>query len=120
MDLTVPDAEEVRDFYEDVVGWKSEPVSMGEYSDYNMTSPATGEPKAGVCHARGGNAGLPPVWLVYLRVADLDASMARCRERGGEVVAGPRSMGSQRYCVIKDPAGAAVALYETSPPTADP
>ena len=36
IDLTVPDAETVRDFYEQVTGWRSEPVDMGEYSDYNM------------------------------------------------------------------------------------
>jgi predicted enzyme related to lactoylglutathione lyase len=29
IDLTVPEAEEVRDFYSAVVGWKSEPVDIG-------------------------------------------------------------------------------------------
>ena len=68
---------------------------------------------AGVCHARGSNAGLSPQWLVYITVADLDASLARCRELGGEVLAGPKGKpGSQRYAVIRDPAGAVAALYE--------
>ena len=30
------------------------------------------------------NAGLPSVWLVYVNVTDLDASVARVRELGGD------------------------------------
>ena len=33
-DLTVPDAEGLRDFYEQVVGWSSEGLSMGPGSSY--------------------------------------------------------------------------------------
>ncbi|MBW8873323.1 MAG: hypothetical protein JF614_00025 [Acidobacteria bacterium] len=47
-------------------------------------------------------------------VADLDASIARCLERGGKVVAGRRSMGQARFCVIQDPAGAVAALYQAA------
>ena len=112
IDLTVEDAEQVRDFYAAVTGWRPEPVVMGGYDDFNMTSPETGEPAAGVCHARGGNAGLPPVWMIYIVVEDLDASVEACRTGGGELLAGPRSMGGDRYCVIRDPAGAVAALYQ--------
>jgi predicted enzyme related to lactoylglutathione lyase len=114
-DLTVPNADEVRDFYAAVVGWKPEPVEMGGYSDYNMVSPETGAPEAGVCHARGGNAGLPPQWLLYVTVEDLDTSLVACEAMGGEVVAPPRSMGGARTCVIRDPAGAVCALYQPAP-----
>ena len=69
-------------------------------------------PAAGVCHARGTNKGLPPVWMIYIVVEDLDASVDACRANGGELVAGPRSMGGDRYCVIRDPAGAVAALYQ--------
>jgi predicted enzyme related to lactoylglutathione lyase len=110
-DLTVDDAEGVRDFYKSVVGWKSSPVDMGGYSDFSMQD-ADGNVVAGICHARGANAGLPPQWLVYLVVADLGESIAACEEAGGEVVSGPRGAGEGRMCVIRDPAGAACALFE--------
>ena len=55
-DLTVPSAPTVRDFYVGVVGWKTQDVQMGDYSDYVMTAPASGQGVAGVCHARGVNA----------------------------------------------------------------
>jgi predicted enzyme related to lactoylglutathione lyase len=112
IDLTIDNAEEVRDFYAAVTGWQPEPVVMGGYDDFNMVSPETGQAVAGVCHARGGNAGLPPVWMIYIVVADLDASVDACRHNGGEVLAGPRRIGGDRYCVIRDPAGAVAALYQ--------
>lgn len=112
-DLTVPDAEKIRDFYRDVVGWSPEPVDMGGYADYNMVRPP-GEPAAGICWARGTNADLPAQWLIYITVRDLDASLEACRHGGGEVLAGPKGMGKQRYAVVRDPAGAVCALVQTS------
>ncbi len=112
-DLTVENAERLRDFYSAVVGWTSLGVDMGGYSDFNMNDPETGTPLAGVCHARGGNAELPPVWLIYVNVEDIERSVARCVELGGQVISGPKGVGGQgRYCVIRDPAGAALALFE--------
>jgi hypothetical protein len=110
-DLTVKDAGTVRDFYRDVVGWRPEPVDMGGYSDFNMVAPATGATAAGICHARGGNADLPPQWLMYIVVEDVERAARTCRERGGEVVIPPRPLGDGMFCVIRDPAGAVCALY---------
>jgi len=112
-DLAVEDAERIRDFYSAVVGWTASGVDMGGYDDFNMNDPVTGAPVAGVCHARGGAADLPPVWLIYVNVEDIEKSIARCVELGGQVISGPKGMGGQgRYCVIRDPAGAALALFE--------
>jgi predicted enzyme related to lactoylglutathione lyase len=112
-DLTVPDADKVRDFYSSVTGWKPEPVGMGEYNDYNMTEPESGKPAAGICHARGFNKDLPAQWLMYIIVADIEASAERCRALGGKLLTDIKSMGEMgRYCVIQDPAGAVAALFE--------
>jgi uncharacterized protein len=113
-DLTVADAETIRDFYCAVVGWTPEPARMGDYVDFTMM--ADGDPAAGVCHARGGNADLPPQWLIYITVEDLDASLEECLRLGGTIVAPPRGLSGGRFCVIKDPAGAVCALYQ--PPDA--
>lgn len=114
-DLTVSDATQAMNFYRQVTGWQVSEFDMGGYSDYCMNEPGSGKTVVGICHARGGNVGLPPVWLLYITVANLDESISKCKELGGEVIAGPKSYGDQgRYCVIKDPAGAAVALFEQS------
>ena len=113
IDLTVSNAEGVRDFYQSVTGWTPSGVDMGGYRDFCMHPPGESQPVAGICHARGPNADLPPVWLVYITVDDLDESVRRCESLGGKVRVAVRSMGSMgRYCVIEDPAGAVAALFE--------
>jgi len=114
-DLTVADAVAVRDFYAAVVGWRPAPVDQGGYDDFNMSPGPDGPPVAGICHARGEIAALPPQWLAYLVVADLEISIGRCRDLGGALVAGLIGAGpGERFCVIRDPAGAVVALIEQS------
>ncbi|TDI42665.1 MAG: VOC family protein [Acidobacteria bacterium] len=109
-DLTVENADVIRDFYAEVVGWKHSPCDMGGYDDYNMTPPGSNDPVAGICHARGANANLPAQWLIYVAVEDVDSSIRRCIELGGHLVDGPRKMGSNRFCVVKDPVGAVLGL----------
>ncbi len=111
-DLTVPDADTVRAFYEGVVGWTSKPHDMGAYADFEMVSPETGRTVAGICHARGENANLPPHWLLYVAVDDVAGRARRCVELGGAVLDGPRPMGAKTFCVVRDPAGAVLALFE--------
>jgi predicted enzyme related to lactoylglutathione lyase len=113
IDLTVADAPAIRDFYQRVTGWESAPVEMGGYQDFCMHPPGEAQPVAGICHARGPNADLPPVWMVYITVADLDESFRRCEEMGGRLARPVESMGNLgRFCVIEDPAGAVCALFE--------
>jgi hypothetical protein len=114
IDISVDDANGLSDFYAKVVGWKPDDVSMGEYNDFNMTMPESGEPAAGICHARGSNAELPAQWMIYIVVEDAAKSADVCTENGGKVLVGPRSMGGASVCVIEDPSGAVAALYQSA------
>ena len=53
---------------------------------------------------------LPAQWLLYVNVDDIDSSLRRAGELGGHLINGPRKMGKNRFCVIRDPAGAVMAL----------
>ena len=112
VDLTVNDATAMKSFYSNVTGWEPSPLDMGGYDDFVMNLPGTDQGVAGICHARGGNAGLPSQWLIYITVTNLDTAMKNCKELGGSVISEPKNMGNDRYCVIKDPAGAVAALFE--------
>lgn len=116
LDLTVPDAAATRDFYAAVVGWKVQEVEMedGEarYADYNLLG-ADRQPAAGVCHARGPNAYLPPVWMLYLLVADATESVRRVEVEGGQVLNSVTGEdGRVQFAAIRDPVGAALMLYQ--------
>lgn len=117
VDLTVEDAQTVRDFYRAVVGFDSAEVDMGDYADFTLMPARSEDAVAGVCHARGSNADLPPVWMVYFTVEDVAASAARCEELGGELVVPPRGLAGGRFSVVRDPAGAVCALYQ--PPSGE-
>lgn len=114
LDLTVTDAAATRDFYRQAVGWLVQNVDMedgGErYVDFTMLD-AAGNATAGVCHARGVNVGLPPVWIIYLPVADLAESLRRVQAEGGTVIKEMRlEDGTYVYAAVQDPVGAFFAL----------
>ena len=114
LDLTVRDASATQDFYRQVVGWSVQNVEMkdgGErYADYNLLG-EDGKPAAGICHARGVNVGIPPVWMIYLPVADLAESLRRVKEEGGQVIKTMQGKDGQvAYAAIQDPVGVFFAL----------
>jgi len=114
LDLTVSDASATRDFYRQVVDWSVQDVEMEDaserYADYNMCCD-DGNPAAGVCHARGVNLGLPPVWMIYLPVGDLAESLRRVPEEGGKIIkATRRTDGEYASAAVQDPVGACLAL----------
>lgn len=111
-DLTVPNAVEVRDFYQGLFGWEPVGMDMGGYEDFTMTQ--DGDAVVAVCHAQGMNEGLPPVWLIYIEVDDLDASLADVERLGGEVLRQVSPAGDGGYALIRDPGGAVMALYKAA------
>jgi predicted enzyme related to lactoylglutathione lyase len=129
MDLTVVNAKAVSQFYQTVLGWDIEPVNMTEndesYQDFSMTSvnttkdaevegsdPSPSSLMTGICHARGDNQDMPAVWLPYFLVKDLDESILKVTNNGGALATKIKNLGTDRYVVIKDPAGAMVAIYQ--------
>lgn len=115
-DLTIPNADEVKDFYSVVAGWGVMPIDMGGYSDYCMMPPRSKNPVGGICHARGVNSDLPPQWLIYITVPNLAASLKACLAKGGAILRPAKSMGGAKMAVIRDPAGAVAALYQAAKP----
>ena len=114
LDLTVSDASATRDFYRQVVGWTVQDIEMEDaserYADYSMLGD-DGVPAAGVCHTRGVNLGLPPIWMIYLPVGDLAESLRRVREGGGKIMKATRgSDGEYSSAVVQDPLGVCLAL----------
>lgn len=124
MDLSVANAEPVKRFYQQVLGWQSEPVNMSDdgqaYVDFAMSAQGTetsSEKSAnlfvtGICHSKGGNADMPAVWLPYFLVENIEDAMVTVKAEGGELVTNIKTVGHDSYVVIKDPSGAQCALYQ--------
>jgi uncharacterized protein len=112
-DLTVQNAEAIKDFYCAVVGWTATSVPMGGHDDYSIHAGGTEEaPIGGICHNKKSLAEFPAQWLLYVTVADLTACLEKCIAHGGTVVTGPLKMGNITMAIIQDPAGAYLGLTE--------
>jgi predicted enzyme related to lactoylglutathione lyase len=98
-------------FYHDSIGFDVAPETHPDRkSDFVLSS--SGE-------ARGGIAPLPdgddvkPSWLGVIRVADLDKTLAKVPEIGGEVLVAPHSVEfGSRFAIILDSTGGTVGLVE--------
>jgi predicted enzyme related to lactoylglutathione lyase len=113
-DITTPNAPELRDFYQQVIGWQSEEMNLkdenGEYSDYIMKD-VDGNWVGGVCYKRGDNKDFPPQWIVYVNVEDVSKSVEKCKELGGKILKEQKNDdGVYSYALIEDPVGAILAL----------
>lgn len=111
IDMTSGRAESLKRFYAGVVGLEPDAVEMGDYRDYAMLG-ANGRAACGICHDRGANASVPPGWLPYFTVASVARSVAAAKRLGGSVIDGPRTGGGGRFCVLRDPSGSHLALYQ--------
>ena len=89
VDLTVDDAEGLRDFYASILPWQAQKHDMGDYDDYVMVAP-NGESKAGVCHRRGSNAKMPAQWMLYFVVAECGGCSREGRGRRRRADRAPR------------------------------
>jgi predicted enzyme related to lactoylglutathione lyase len=98
-------------FYGDLFGWTFEEHDMGPLGTYRTIKNGD-RPNGGIRPQSEQEAGVPPNWLVYFTVKDVDATVAKAGERGGRVLAPPMDlpMGS-RIAVLADPQGAAFALF---------
>ena len=112
LDLTVENANDVKNFYQKVIGWEVEETPMGDHSDYTMKIPDTGEALSGICHSQGVNADMPAAWLPYFLVSNITDSIESVITLGGELLTRVKDAGKDKYVVVKDPSGAVCALIQ--------
>ena len=111
-ELTTSDHQAAFDFYAALFGWvKTTAMEMGDQGTYQMYG--TGERELGGMYDLHSAIPAPPHWLLYVRVADLDAAIETLKSLGGQVLNGPEDVpGGDRVAQCMDPQGAAFALHE--------
>jgi uncharacterized protein len=110
-ELQSRDPEPADGFYSLLFGWETEPVEQNGNLVYMMIRNA-GRSNGGVMPMTEQHGDAPPYWLVYFTVSSCDDAVAKVRELGGGVLAGPMNVGAGRIAVVSDPQGAAFALFE--------
>lgn len=101
-------------FHQALFGWGHVHNDMGEMGYYTFLRNATGTIGA-LCGMPPGSEGRPSAWNVYFAVAHVDASVARARELGGQLLAEPFDVpGHGRGAVLADPTGAAFCVWQAA------
>lgn len=104
------------DFYQSVLGWgaKRHPYGGGgTYTEWSVDD----EPFGGMLDTTSGSfpEDLPAHWMVYVAVEDTDATAARCKELGGQILVHPTTIEPGRFAVLADPQGASFAVITYTP-----
>lgn len=109
-ELATSDIDRACDFHQEMFGWQRGPAhDMGPAGVYQLLVRGDGPPFAGVFLAEGET---PPAWTSYVRIADLDATVAAVERHGGSVLVPPMEVpGGDRVAVCSDPEGALFGLH---------
>ena len=115
-ELVTTDPGQCSTFYSTVVGWTSRDMDMGEGGTYTIFQ-SNGTDIGGMFKMQGPQfEGVPPHWMGYVAVDDVDAAVAKVEGAGGAVKAPPFDVpGIGRIAVITDPVGATVSLMTPAP-----
>ncbi len=120
-ELYTTDHEAAFTFYQRIAGWERlDEFDLGPMGKYLLWG-RNGKQLGGMLTLPKGmktpeGREVPPSWMYYVTVEDLDAALARAKAKGARVLNGPMQVpGGQRIVQLMDPQGAAFAL--TTPPT---
>ncbi|MFN2398491.1 MAG: VOC family protein [Gemmatimonadaceae bacterium] len=111
-ELTTTDHEAALKFYATLFGWeKSEALDMGAMGIYQMYG-RNGRMLGGMFN-KTPDMPMPPNWANYIMVGDINASAAKVKQFGGQVLMGPMEVPGGSWIVQGlDPQGAAFALHQ--------
>ena len=108
-----------KSFYDAVVGWKIDADQVAPGVDYRMIKRSDGGNAGGVLTLTDEmrSHGARPIWLGYLHVEDVDATVAAIEADGGQVMrASWDQPGVGRLALVADPQGAPLYLMDPLPP----
>lgn len=105
--------EDAKSFYTSVFGWGAQTNAADDGSHtYVIFSNASGEVAGGFDMTTNVPAEVPPHWLVYFAVDDVEAAAAAAVELGGSALTDIMAIEPGRFCLRADPTGAHFALIE--------
>ena len=110
-ELMTTDAKAAAAFYIGVFGWEQETMDMGEFK-YHMFKLGD-RMVAGMMELTEEMGPVPPHWMSYVNVDDVDAAVAKATQHGGTVLKGAMEIpNTGKLAVIQDPTGAVFSFWQ--------
>jgi uncharacterized protein len=110
-ELQTRDPESAGDFYGALFGWEAEPIEQDGALVYTTIKNA-GSSNGGFMPLSEEHGDAPSFWLPYFTVSSCDGAVAKVKESGGALFAGPMDLPAGRIAVLGDPQGAVFAVFE--------
>ena len=112
-DLSTHDVKRASDFYSGLFGWQvaADPKDTSGYLHIKNGEHFIG----GIPPTKYSQPGVPPHWLAYFSVDDVDATANKAKDMGAKLFLPPMSMeGVGRMSVIADLQGAVFAIFKSA------
>jgi uncharacterized protein len=106
-ELATTDVEQAQAFFGELLGWQYEPDESGYASITNG-----GRLNGGIRPQTERERGIPPNWLPYFTVENVDDAAGHAERLGGRTMVPASEIHIGRIAVIADPHGAAFAVFE--------
>jgi predicted enzyme related to lactoylglutathione lyase len=116
VELGTSDGEGAKKFYTELLGWSFVDHPVGPEMIYTMLQ-LDGKDAAALYQMTGEMTaqGIPPNWLSYVSVTNVDESSTKATELGGTLLKEPFDvMDVGRMAVVQDPTGAVFALWQAN------
>ena len=112
VELAGSNQEQAKQFYAALFGWSHMDSPMGPGEVYTLFQIGDGA-AAGAFQIKPEEAAIPPHWHLYVGVESADASVARARQLGGNIIEGSFDVSTYgRMAVIGDPTGAVFSVWQ--------
>lgn len=109
-ELCTADVDAAKAYYQATCDWTITPMDMPD-GVYWICSVGE-QPVAGLMDVKQlGDPNVPPHWMTYIAVSDVDKAVAHTEGSGGAVVRPPFDVpGVGRIAILRDPGGATVGM----------
>ncbi|AOW93753.1 hypothetical protein BFN03_16830 [Rhodococcus sp. WMMA185] len=115
-DVQASDQAAAKTFYSELLGWEYDDQPMPNGPVYSMAL-VGGENVAAVAPQSpdAAQAGAPAMWNTYIAVDDVDETVAKVADAGGQVLMPPFDVTEAgRMAFVSDPTGASVGLWQAN------
>ncbi len=97
-------------FYTSLFGWATDEMAMPNGDTYTMFK--QGERMVAGCVVPPGDSEAMPMWLSYVNVEDIDASIEKAQELGATIHKERVDLPMGSFAILSDPQGATFAFWQ--------
>jgi uncharacterized protein len=110
-ELVTTDPAGATTFYKQLFGWTTQDFPMPGFTYTVVSAGGAQSGQGGIMPTPPTAKGMPPAWISYVTVDDVDATAKQAEKLGGKIMVPPSDIPEVgRFAVLLDPQGASIAI----------